>query len=70
MKAVATGVRLGRPVIVSGGNDQTVWVWDFESGEPVLGPLSHDSSVNAVAVGVRHGRPVIVSGSDDRTVRV
>ena len=46
-------------------------MWDLESGEPVLGPLTgHDGEVKAVAVGERHGRPVIVSGSDDRTVRV
>ena len=69
--AVAVGVRRGRPVIVSGGDDETVRVWDLESGEPVLGPLTgHDGPVDAVAVGVRRGRPVIVSGSADRTVRV
>ena len=46
-------------------------VWDLESGEPVLGPLTgHDGNVSAVAVAERHGRPVIVSGSYDRTVRV
>ena len=69
--AVAVGDRHGRPVIVSGGHDGTVRVWDLESGEPVLGPLTgHDDIVRAVAVGDRHGRPVIVSGGDDRTVRV
>ena len=68
---MAVGERHGRPVIVSGGGDGTVRVWDLESGEPVLGPLTgHDGGVNAVAVGERHGRPVIVSGGDDRTVRV
>jgi WD40 repeat protein len=45
-------------------------VWDLDSGEPVLGPLSHDGRVFAVAVGQRQGRPVIVSGSDDETVRM
>ena len=69
--AVAVGERHGRPVIVSGGGDGTVRVWDLDSGEPVLGPLTgHDGAVTAVAVGERHGRPVIVSGGDDRTVRV
>jgi WD40 repeat protein len=69
--AVAVGERRGRPVIVSGSDDETVRVWDLESGEPVLGPLTgHDEAVGAVAVGERRGRPVIVSGSDDETVRV
>jgi WD40 repeat protein len=46
-------------------------VWDLETGEPVLGPLTgHDNWVRAVAVGARHGQPVIISGSYDRTVRV
>ena len=68
---MAVGERHGRPVIVSGSYDRTVRVWDLESGEPVLGPLTgHDDTVSAVAVGERHGRPVIVSGSDDQTVRV
>ena len=71
VSAVAVAERRGRPVIVSGSSDDTVRVWDLESGEPVLGPLTgHDDNVSAVAVGVRHGRPVIVSGSYDRTVRV
>jgi len=68
------GVRQGRPVIVSGGIDGTVRVWDLDTGEPVLGPLTglagQAGRVNAVAVGVRQGRPVIVSGAADRTVRV
>ena len=37
--AVAVGQRQGRPVIISGGGDRTVRVWDLDSGEPVLGPL-------------------------------
>jgi WD40 repeat protein len=68
--AVAVGERQGRAVIVSGGADETVRVWDLDSGELVLGPLAgHADRVTAVAVGVRQGRPVIVSGGD-RTVRV
>ena len=46
-------------------------VWDLESGEPAMGPLTgHDGAVRSVAVGVRLGRPVIVSGSYDQTLRV
>ena len=73
VQAVTVGVRQGRTVIVSGSHDRTVRVWDLETGEPVLGPLTgHDGWVNAVAIGVRYGRPVIISGGGDRdqTVRV
>ena len=50
---MAVGERYGRPVIVSGSASHgTVQVWDLESGEPLLGPLTgHDIWVNAVAVG-------------------
>lgn len=47
-------------------------MWDLESGQLVLGPLTgHDGTVVMMAVGERHGQPVIISGSDDgRTVQV
>jgi WD40 repeat protein len=71
VQAVAIGVRRGRPVVVSGGLDRTVRVWDLDSGELVLGPFTgHNGGVQAVAIGVRRGRPVVVSGGLDRTVRV
>jgi WD40 repeat protein len=71
VNAVAVGQRHDRPVIISGGADETVRVWDLESGELVLGPLTgHSGAVDAVAVGERYGRSVIVSGSYDGTVRV
>jgi WD40 repeat protein len=71
VETVAVTVRHDRPVIVSGGDDRTVRVWDLETGSPVLEPLTgHNDTVTAVAVGQRHGQPVIVSGGDDGTVRV
>ncbi|MEU8186114.1 hypothetical protein, partial [Micromonospora carbonacea] len=67
--AVAVG-RLGdRDVIVSGGRDKTVRVWD-QHGNPIGSPLlGHTDSVSAVAVGRLGDRDVIVSGGD-ATVRV
>jgi WD40 repeat protein len=71
VRSVAVGQVEGRPVIVSGGDDATVRVWDAATGTPVGDPLTgHTGYVNAVAVGQVDGRPVIVSGSDDATVRV
>ena len=41
-------------MIVSGGRDRAVRVWDLDSGELVLGPLTgHDRPLQAVAVGQR-----------------
>ena len=69
VRAVAVRVRLGRLVIISGGTDRTVRVWDLESGDLALGPLTgHKGAVLAVALAVRHGRPVIISGDGDGTV--
>ena len=68
---MAGGQRHRCAVVLSGSGDQTVRVWDLDSGQPVVSPFTgHDGEVTAVAVGQRRGRPVIVSGGFDRTVRV
>jgi WD40 repeat protein len=46
--AVAVGQRGGRPVVVSGGDDGTVRVWDLASGE-VIATIAFPDSVSAVA---------------------
>jgi hypothetical protein len=57
MTAVAVGERAGRPVIVSVDPVGALRVWDLDTGEQVLGPLTgHDGAVSAVAVGERAGR--------------
>ena len=72
MFAVAVGELHDRPVIVSGSWDETVRVWDLESGEPLGQPLEgHRDLVFDVTLGERKdGRRIIVSGSVDKTVRV
>jgi WD40 repeat protein len=58
-------------VVVSGGGDGRVRVWDLARGTPVGEPLpGHEYGVLAVAVGELHGRPVVVSGGGDGRVRV
>jgi WD40 repeat protein len=69
--SVAVGEVDGRPVAVSGSEDETVRVWDLHTGAPVGQPLTgHTSVVTAVAVGEVDGRPVAVTGGWDETVRV
>ena len=69
--ALAVAERQDRPVIISGGLNGSVQVWDLESGDLVLGPLTgYDDNVYAVAVGERHGRSVVVSSGDEKSVRV
>jgi WD40 repeat protein len=61
----------GRPVAVTGGDDDTVRVWDLTTGDPIGSPLTgHTDAVEAVAVTRLDGRPVAVTGSSDRTARL
>ncbi len=71
MLAVAIERAGDRDVIVSGGDDGTVRVWDAVTGAPAAAPLhGHDDRVLAVAIGRAGDRDVIVSGSSDHTVLV
>ncbi|KIM86900.1 hypothetical protein PILCRDRAFT_815342 [Piloderma croceum F 1598] len=55
--------------IVSGSHDQTIRVWDSETGDVVLGPLEgHTHGVKSVAFSQDGKR--IVSGSNDQTIHV
>jgi WD40 repeat protein len=54
--------------IVSGSRDQTVWVWDAQSGGELACLRGHAAAVTSVAFDPDGRR--IVSGSWDQTVRV
>ena len=55
--------------MVSGGDDNTVRIWDAETGEPVGEPLQgHEDWVRSVAFSPDGTR--IVSGGDDNAVRI
>ena len=59
----------GRQVLVTGGSDGAVRIWDVVTGQQVGESLTgHVADVKALAVGQRDGRPVIVSGDEDGVV--
>ena len=73
----------GRPVVVSGGEDGAVRVWELATGTRVaafahipgvrgVAAFAHIRGVAAMAVAELDGRPLVVSGggSGDETVRV
>ena len=59
-------------MVISGGGDQTVQVWDLATGVPVGDPFTgHTGAVLAVAVAELAGRPVsALSEADDRALRM
>ena len=74
-KGAVTSVEIGqvegRTIIVSGGDDGTVQVWDANTGNPAGNPITgHKGAVRALAIGRVQGRTIIVSGGDDKIVRV
>ena len=69
--AVACTMLNGRPVGVTGGQDQTVRIWDLTTSEQIgQAKAGHDGPVTAVASTVLDGRPAAVTGGRDKTVRI
>ncbi|WP_327089242.1 hypothetical protein OIE66_01080 [Nonomuraea sp. NBC_01738] len=64
--ALAVGEVEGRSVVVTGGYDDAVRIWDLTTrklvGEPIR--LSNTERVDAVAVGEVNGRAVVVAAGD------
>ncbi|KAI0918296.1 hypothetical protein AcV5_010439 [Taiwanofungus camphoratus] len=60
----------GQPnaLVVSGGCDKELRVWDVKSGYCIYVLRGHTSTIRCLKV--LHGRPLAVSGARDRTVRV
>jgi WD40 repeat protein len=50
--------------------DQTIRVWDAETGDVVVGPLKGHTNVRSSPVAFSQDSKRIVSGSKDRTIRV
>jgi WD40 repeat protein len=57
-----------RPILVSGGLDDTIRVWNWQTGQVLYTLAGHDRGVNSVAIGT--GGQVLVSCGDDAAVRV
>ena len=57
-----------RPLLVSGSLDDTVRVWDWQTGQALYTLPAHDRGVNCVAIG--SGGQVLVSCGDDATIKV
>ncbi len=58
-------------LIVTGGNDKRVRVWDLASGRQLTASQNkHLGRINALATLSINGLGVIISGSDDKTIRI
>jgi WD40 repeat protein len=69
--SVAFGTINGRMVVVSGGHDRTIRLWDAHTGEGIGRPIeAHTGGISSLAFGTVNDRAVVVSGSDDKTIRL
>ncbi|MFJ8747260.1 WD40 repeat domain-containing protein [Embleya sp. NPDC127516] len=72
-KAVAVARVAGEQVIVSGGGDRVLRMWDLRTGAPLGTPtaerpeIDEPGAITAIAVGEAAGRPIAVTGAQDGT---
>jgi WD40 repeat protein len=59
--------RDGRRVVTSAA-DNTAWVWDANTGQPVTGPFTHYAEINTAEFSPNGD--FVVTASDDKTARV
>ncbi|MFC8002548.1 WD40 repeat domain-containing protein [Streptomyces olivaceus] len=67
---VAVGELDGRPIAVTGSDDETVRVWDLTSQRQIGEPLPVGTSVSAVSIGELGDYTVVLTGAADGTVKV
>ncbi|MFI6691863.1 WD40 repeat domain-containing protein [Streptomyces sp. NPDC050433] len=71
VNAVDTCTVGGRALAVTGGEDETVRVWDLVAGTPIADPLlGHRAQVETVLTIELHGRQVAVSAGRDGVLHV
>ena len=70
VNAVCAVTVAGRPMLASGGNDDTVRIWDPATGEQTTKLHGYQGWVNAVCAVTVDGRPMLASGGNDGTVRI
>ncbi|MDG4864904.1 hypothetical protein P8605_42825, partial [Streptomyces sp. T-3] len=69
--AMDTALVGDRLLAVTGGEDETVRLWDLSAGEAVGAPLTgHHSRVEALRTARLDGREVALSGGRDGVIRV
>jgi hypothetical protein len=69
VRAVAVGEREGRAVVVSGGKEGMVRVWDLRTGHLEVEWRHGKGGVETVAIGQLEDGPVVVSGGEDGKLR-
>ncbi|MFJ5726088.1 WD40 repeat domain-containing protein [Streptomyces sp. NPDC093149] len=73
VRAVAVASVAGKQVIISGGGDRVLRMWDLETGAPLNAPsaevpdLDETGAIAAIAVGEEGGRTIAVTGAEDGT---
>jgi len=70
VSAVCPVTVAGRQLLASAGDDQTVRIWDPQTGEQRAVLQGHQKVVNAVCPVMADGRQLLASASTDHTVRI